>query len=215
MKLDERMYAIICNVEKCNVVADVGADHGYVAASISERGLADKVIASDISEKSVSKARQLIKQEKLNNVEIRVGNGTTVLANDECDTLIIAGMGGALIANILKNDARVFKKYILSPQRDQDVLRKYLSENNIMPIRDYKVKSIGRYYDIIVAESGNYNPSQCELSYGSGEGKDFKGFYDYEYSRLCDVIRRATADKKTYAEAKLCHLCEIAKKIGS
>lgn len=203
MKLDNRMYAILSHVEKCRVVADIGADHGYISASVSERGLADKVIASDISEKSVSKARALVKIEKLNNIEIRVGNGTSVLEDDECDTLIIAGMGGSLIANILSNDSRIYNRYILSPQRDQEVLRNYMKNNNLTPIFDYKVESLARYYDVIVAETGEYNPTESELLYGFGKGDGFKGFYTYELSRLIDIISKSSGDKKYNAEYKL------------
>ena len=203
MKLDNRMNEIISHVDKCSVVADIGADHGYISAAIAERGLADKVIISDISEKSVAKARILITQENFQNVDIRVGDGTSVLADDECDILIIAGMGGSLIANILRDDGRVYNKYILSPQRDQEILRAYLCENSILPIMDYKVKSNGRYYDIIVAEAGEYNPSESELMYGNANGSDFISFCDYESTRLCDIINIATGDKKKNAENRL------------
>ena len=212
MKLDDRMYAILSHIDKCRVVADIGADHGYISASVAERGLADKVIASDISEKSVSKARALVKNEKLNNIEIRVGNGTSVLEDDECDTLIIAGMGGSLIASILGSDSRRYNRYILSPQRDQEVLRRYLKDSNIVPIFDYKVESLGRYYDIIVAEAGEYHPTGSELLYGYGEGDDFDGFRDFELQRLLDIISKSSGDKCSNAEQKLLLLKMLAKK---
>ncbi len=211
MKLDNRMYAILSHVDKCRVVADIGTDHGYISASIAERGLADTIIASDISEKSLLKAAKLIKNEGIMNVELRVGSGTSVLQDNECDTLIIAGMGGALIANILAAESRSFNKYILSPQRDQDILRKFMSDNNIVPLNDYKVESLGRFYDIIVAEKGKYLPLESELFFGSGFGIDFVKFRYYEIARLQAIISMASGDKLKFNQKKLNLLNKLVK----
>jgi tRNA (adenine22-N1)-methyltransferase len=63
----------MCN--KTRVIADVGADHGYTCAGILQRGLAEKVIATDISEKSLEKAKRLFAaMDMQENTECRAGD---------------------------------------------------------------------------------------------------------------------------------------------
>lgn len=214
MKLDKRMSALVSNVKPCRVVADIGCDHGFVACEIAKRGLADKVIASDISIDSVSKADELATKEHLDNVCIRVGYGTKTVLDDECDTLIIAGMGGVLMSEILLEDGFRFNRYILSPQSDLPYFRKFLADNSLMPLSDYKVFSQGKYYDIIVAEKGNYAPSESELLYGSGDGDDFLGFAVQEEKRLNFIISNADAEKVEKAHYKLDILNDMRDKVN-
>ena len=204
MRLDSRIASIVSNIDKCEVIADIGCDHGKVAVYLAKNGYAKKVIASDISEKSVEKAKELAIASNLTNIiDIRVGNGTSVIKDNECDTIIIAGMGGITIKEILSSDKRVFKRMVLSPQSDVRLVREYLKDNFLLPIKDYKVECKGKYYDVLVIENGNYKPLECELEYGSGLGSDFDSFYDYERKRLEFIINHADIEKAKQAKMQL------------
>lgn len=204
MRLDDRIASIISNIDKCEVIADIGCDHGKVAVYLAKNGYAKKVIASDISEKSVEKAKELaIASNLIDIIDIRVGNGTSVINDNECDTIIIAGMGGITIKEILSNDKRLFKRMVLSPQSDVRLVREYLKDNFLLPIKDYKIKCKSKYYDILVVENGNYNPLECELEYGSGLGNDFDSFYEYERDRLEFIINHADIAKVEQAKMQL------------
>lgn len=107
MKSQKRIYAIFNAVAFASlkfkrkiVVADIGTDHGFVAKLLSESNFAEKVIATDISEKSLSKLEKLIENHNLKNIETRVGNGLEPI--EKADVTVIAGMGGFEIIKMLE-----------------------------------------------------------------------------------------------------------------
>lgn len=188
INLDPRLKAVLNEIKPCEVIADIGADHGKIAVSAKLNGLAKKVIASDISEPSIAKARDLAIQYGAE-VFIRVGEGITTLSIDEYDTVIIAGMGGIEISSILTKANKKFNRYIFAPHTKAYELRKFLSVSGVKPIRDYKVFSKGKYYDIISAEVGEYKPSNDVLYYGYHENTPiFSEFCQKERARLKKII---------------------------
>jgi len=85
------------------IVADIACDHGYIGYCVLENKLADKVIFSDISAKSLEKASKLMQnQDKFANFEFLIGDGLNVLYT-EVFASIIAGVGGREIVKILSN----------------------------------------------------------------------------------------------------------------
>lgn len=188
INLDPRLKAVLNEIKPCEVIADIGADHGKIAVSAKLGGLAEKVIASDISEPSVAKARNLASQYGVE-VDIRVGEGITTLSVNEYDTVIIAGMGGIEISSILAKAIKKFNRYIFAPHSKAYELRKFLSGKDILPIRDYKVFANGKYYDIISAEVGEYKPDKDVLYYGYHENTPiFSEFCVKERARLKNII---------------------------
>ena len=90
-----RLKAIINNVT-CPKIADIGTDHAYIPIFLTEKNLADKIIATDINEGPLNVARENIDKKGLN-IETRLGGGLSVITAGEIDEIIIAGMGGILI----------------------------------------------------------------------------------------------------------------------
>ena len=60
-----RLYAGLCAVGKCSVLADIGTDHGFVSVYAVTNGIASRAIATDISKKSLDKAITLVEQMSL------------------------------------------------------------------------------------------------------------------------------------------------------
>ena len=89
-KLDNRLALIYDMIGDARAVCDVGADHGRLALRLAKAGVS--VIATDISELSLKKTMRLIKLHEAE-VSCRVGDGLTVVAPNEVDTVVIAGMG--------------------------------------------------------------------------------------------------------------------------
>ena len=96
--IDNRIKAIENFVQAGSFVADIGADHGYLAIELIKSGRARKVIAT---EKNLGPFEALSKNISGFNIEARLGDGLQVLTAGEIDTICIAGMGGALITKIL------------------------------------------------------------------------------------------------------------------
>ena len=140
MDISNRLKTIAKMVDEGSKVADIGTDHGLIPNFLVNENISDFVICSDISEDSLNKSISLVKD--MHNEEKvfpRVGNGLEVLSESEVDTVIIAGMGGQLISDILKKDIELvknFKKLILQPMQGQHLLRKYLYKNNFKIINE-------------------------------------------------------------------------------
>ena len=101
----------ICNlVDENSIVADIGTDHGIIPIELSKNHIAKKIIATDISEDSLEKLEQkLIYNSNIVNIETRVSDGLDCFNEFEVDTIIISGMGGILIKEILdKYDEKRF-----------------------------------------------------------------------------------------------------------
>ena len=158
MKLSERLMAIANFVPKNSIVADIGTDHGYIPAYLIENKISKKVIGTDISKGSLDKIIEYIKELRFEDkIDTRLGDGLEVIKPYEVDTVIIAGMGGLLIIDILENHRKVSDSiidFILQPMVAQKEVREYLIENNFEIIGEELVKEENKYYEIIHARKG-------------------------------------------------------------
>lgn len=158
MKLSKRLMAIANLVEKNSIVADIGTDHGYVPKYLIDKEISKKVIGTDISIGSLDKIKSYVNDLGYGDkIDIRLGNGLEVIQPLEIDTVIIAGMGGLLIQEILDKDKLVsdsIKNFILQPMVASKELRKYLIENNFEIIEERLIKEDNKYYEIIHARRG-------------------------------------------------------------
>ena len=131
MRLSKRIYAIAQQVNKGETAADIGTDHGYVPMLLMKNGISPAVIMSDISEGSLSKAFQTFRECGIDvpNTAFRVGDGLETIQAGEVDDVIIGGLGGLTITEILDSDyikSRSFGKLILQPRKHSGNLRYYL-----------------------------------------------------------------------------------------
>lgn len=156
-----RLECIKSVVSKCNVAADIGTDHGYVAEMLLIDNICHKVIATDLNEGPLSRAVEHLSAVNLDKkCDFRLGNGLTVLREYEAETIIIAGMGGELIADILENSKHIALKasyLILQPMTTTERLRHYLYNNGYKIIDERIVKELHHYYFIIKAVPGTDN----------------------------------------------------------
>lgn len=157
MNLKPRLRAIANLVPPSNKLADIGTDHGMLPIFLVQRGRAATAVASDISAGSLEKAKQLIEQNNMEQkVEIRLGNGLSILSPGEADSIVIAGMGGVLIGEILQQGERAARSastLILQPMTGQEKLRRWLIHNQYRIIEEELVKEGHQIYEIIAAVS--------------------------------------------------------------
>lgn len=150
-----RLSAALDMLKGCDTVADIGCDHGKLSAALLQRGCCRNVIAADISNASLNKARTLIGRIDLEDrVSFREGDGLRVIKTGECDAIAMLGMGGTLMCDILEAcetplqgaDAAVFQ-----PMRAQCDIRTYLYRNRYHITDDRVICEQGRYYQIFRA----------------------------------------------------------------
>lgn len=157
IELSKRLSMVAGMVTDSKVVADIGCDHAYTSIYLVENNLADKVIAMDVNKGPVEIAKKNI---KLYNVEeqidVRLSDGTAKLEEDEADTLLISGMGGALIVKILAMRPDILSKckyLVLSPQSEIFLVRQYLENVGFQIIEEDMVKDEGKFYVGIKAKN--------------------------------------------------------------
>ena len=152
MELSERLKFIMENVEKTEVLADIGTDHGYIPIYAVKNSIANKVIACDINKEPLDKAKlNCILEEVDENIEFRLGNGLKVLEKEEVNVVIIAGMGGNLIRDILEEDIEKVKSLdylVLQPAQNPEVLREYLYNNEYEVINEDLCYEENKYYEL-------------------------------------------------------------------
>lgn len=158
MKLTPRLLTVANKVRKGAAVADVGTDHGYVPVYLIRNKVATKVIATDVNEGPLASAQKTISLYGLcSQIETRLGSGLETIKPKEVDTVIIAGMGGLLIRDILIQSPEVTKttgQFILQPMVAQADLRHWLVHNGFKITNEQLAKEEHRIYEIIVAEPG-------------------------------------------------------------
>lgn len=158
MKLTARLKTIADLVPKGQNVADIGTDHAYLPVYLIENDIAKKVIAADINKGPLQNAEKTIKAYKReDSIETRLGSGLTPIEPNEVQTVIIAGMGGLLIRDILVESLDVVKTVdtlILQPMVAQDELRKWLYENGFKIDNEKLAKEGNKLYEILVVSKG-------------------------------------------------------------
>jgi len=170
IKLTPRLEKIAGLVEN-NRVADIGTDHGYIAIYLIQNNLSNYVIAGDVNIKPLASAEANIEGIGLSDkIETRLGSGLSILKPNEVDTVIIAGMGGILISELLQLSPEVTattKQFILQPMQAQEELRRYLVEGGYKINKDILVKEDHRIYEILSVDRGQQEVSN-EIQYEIG-----------------------------------------------
>lgn len=154
--LSQRLAALARQVPPHAVVADIGCDHGHLAAALAERG--HRVFACDISAPSLAKARRLVAAKGLEDrVELRLGDGLSVLQPGEADCIIMAGMGALTLLGLLESGqdvARCARRVLLQPMQGTDQLRLGAGRLGWRLVAEDLVAEAGRYFPILVLEQG-------------------------------------------------------------
>lgn len=163
MGLAKRLAAIASYVPAGSVAADIGTDHAYLPVFLVEEGICARVVATDLKQGPFESAQRKIGESKLSDkIDLRLGNGLEVLEPGEIDVLVLAGMGGNTIREILAAAPDITKtvsRLILQPMADPGDLRAWLAANGWKINDERLVEDGGKIYVIIVAGPGHEDAS--------------------------------------------------------
>lgn len=171
IKLSERLAAVAALVGK-GTVADIGTDHAQLPIWLVQNGHS-RALASDINEGPCQRARVNIYEWGLHGkIKVRCCAGLDGIEDFSPDNIVIAGMGGEMIASIL--EASNYPKesccrLVLAPQSMQDVLRRYLCENGFSILDETVVLDGGKYYQILSAKYSGNVTLLADFEYKLGE----------------------------------------------
>lgn len=155
MNISRRLDKLIQTAVCCTVLADIGCDHGYVGISALKSGKADRVIAADVAEGPLSAARINAAAEGVSDrMDFVLSDGFKAISSGAgIQCAVIAGMGGILMRDILKNGGlgrfKELRQLVLSPQSDIDLVRRYIIEELRGQIAcEHVLYDEGKYYFI-------------------------------------------------------------------
>lgn len=170
-KLSKRLSTAASYVRSGAFVADIGTDHAYLPIYLVSEGIVSGALASDVNEGPILKAREnIIKYGLQSKILTRIANGLDGIDEFAPDDILICGMGGELIAQIIDSSEYVKNssvRLILQPMTSVYELRQFLS-NEFSTIAENIVCEDGKIYQIICVtyDGRKHESSWIELELG-------------------------------------------------
>ena len=170
LELGPRLRAIAALVpEGCECLADIGTDHGYIPVSLLLGKKIRHAVAADIGAQPLDHARRTAAQYGVTGeLDFRLGDGLAVLGPGEADTVIIAGMGGDAITEILAAApwSRAGPLLLLQPMSKSETLRAWLPLNGYKVLAEELVQDKGVLYPILTVRGGEMPPASGAQAWG-------------------------------------------------
>ena len=216
--LTPRMRCVAAFVPSGARAADIGCDHAYVSIFLCEQEICDHVIAMDVRKGPLEIARANIHKAGLDDrIELRLSDGLERLACGEVDTIVIAGMGGLLIRDILCAGEQVVKglrTMVLQPQSEIPEVRRYVREHGFEIADEAMIWDKNKPYFVMkcIWADGQSLPEWSEVKYQYGGVllkrqdtglRDFLRWEQQHLERLIETLKGQTGEK---AELRLMEL---------
>ncbi|MBV1860484.1 MAG: class I SAM-dependent methyltransferase [Nannocystaceae bacterium] len=167
-RLSGRLQAVADLVLRGQPAADIGCDHAQLAAALVRSGAVPHAIASDVRPGPLKHARTRLA--KLTAVEVRLGSGLSTLRPDEVATVAVAGMGGALMLELLEASPEILattQRVILQPNTGWESVRRALAQRKIPLDAEVLTQDAGRLYLTMAfdprARSGTWDEADIML----------------------------------------------------
>lgn len=171
MQISERLKTVASFVTEGMRVVDIGTDHAYVPIYLIQNKKIPSALAMDVGAGPLERAYKHILQQGLGEqIETRLSNGFSAFQKGEAQSVVIAGLGGELMIQILYAGKEVISEvseFILSPHSEIHKVRGFLMEQGFSIVKETMLQEEGIYYTIIKAVYGigDYR-TEPELWYG-------------------------------------------------
>lgn len=178
IKLNKRLKVVASFVKRNAKVLDVGCDHAYLSIYLKETFKDIKVIASDINPEPLKFAKDNIKKYHLENmIKVQLNDGIKNISSD-IDTVIISGMGGILISEIIndKDNLKNVKSLILSPNNEFERVRKMLNKIKYQIVKEKLVIENNKIYLVLESIPGK---KKNNTMFGILKNNDLEVIYYY------------------------------------
>ncbi len=161
-----RLQKIIDLVD-CENICDIGTDHAYIPIRLASLNMIKKCIATDKNKGPLESARNNVKKHRYDSlIELRLGEGLEPIEKNECELVIIAGMGGKLIGDIIEKDIEKSKtfRFLLQPMNAQKELRERLIKNGFKITKEELSSEGFKVYNVFCCEVGDMElPEEINL----------------------------------------------------
>ena len=169
VNINKRLEMIAFKIPDNRSVIDVGCDHALLGIYLVLNKKNIKVIASDINEGPLVKARENIKKFGVEEqIKIKLGNGIDTI-EEGIDTIVISGMGGLNMIGILKYKTHLLKNVstiVLSPNNYTKEVRREITKLGYYISDEDLVEDKGIIYPVIVFEKGKRFYRKQDYIYG-------------------------------------------------
>lgn len=208
-QISTRLKTIASFIKPHAIIADIGSDHAYLPTYVCLQDETIRAIAGEVSQGPFESAKKTVSMYDLQDrIDVRLGSGLSVITEDDnVSTIVIAGMGGGLIASILTEGKAILphiNRLILQPNTNGYIVRKTLLANGFTLTNETLVDENEHIYEIIVAERLSENPSplsEQQLLFGPFLMKEktdiFKKKWQAEYDKLnyvMDQLKKSKTD---------------------
>ncbi|MBX6353849.1 MAG: Nif3-like dinuclear metal center hexameric protein [Thermoflavifilum sp.] len=187
-------------VRRGGVLADIGSDHALLPVHAVATGLVRRAIATDLRQGPLAAARRTVERFGLvDAIELRLGDGLSVLSPGEADTVVIAGMGGETMAQMLSGyPLASIRRWVLQPMNAPAALRRVLDAGGMWLRHEEVLMEHGRLYVLIVAEPPTVGraESHSDPAYTAVRSDPLQLRMAYEFGPLC--LRRPSPELGAY-----------------
>lgn len=207
-----RLLTAVSLVRKGNIAADIGCDHGKLSVWLAKKNISPKVIAVDNRPLPLARAKALVKRTGCENiVDCRLGSGLGPLAPMEAKDIIVAGMSGQTIIEILSECGWVKNKelqFIFVPATRQSQLRRWLYQNGFKLACEKPVLDNRRFYTVMsVVYSGEISsPGSLFCEVGLVPQAGGPAAHGYLKDRAAHIAKMLRADLTPSERAGLTQL---------
>lgn len=219
INLDARLMQCARLVRNGVCVVDVGTDHAYLAIHLVESKKAVKVIATDLREGPLDNASSNIKKYNCEEtIETRLSDGLEEVRSSEVDDIIIAGMGGELIAEIIGSATWLKdrgKHLILQPMTMAEHLRRFLFNEGFRILEEKAVTSANKVYTVMLVafEGGDIRVSDLYPYIGELEKNLDDAAVQYVKKEIRDLNNKASGCRCQGALDKASELEDVKVKL--
>lgn len=166
LQVDERLEKLYQTIPECDVLADIGTDHGKLPALALLRGKCKKAILADISAASLQKAKDLFAALHLEGEFLHCDGLQGFQKAVDC--IVIAGMGSSTLCQILEESKEKIgnASLVLCPHLKEEETRVFLAKIGYCVKYESIVQANQKIYTIIFAEPSTEILSEKEIFIG-------------------------------------------------
>lgn len=170
-QLDNRLHLCAEFVRPGARAADIGTDHAYLPVWLCRHNICPSAIAADVNPEPLSRGKITVAQAGMEDkISLRLSDGLAQIAEDEVDDIIIAGMGGELIADIITAcPYAADKHFILQPMTKSEALISRLCANGYIIDRQDCCVAGKKCYTVLSVVYGGTVRQHDELYRYTGE----------------------------------------------
>lgn len=230
--LSNRLATVASYVPRGARLADIGTDHAYLPVNLAKRGLIVGGVAGEVVPGPFKNAEHEINKENLGDrITARLANGLQAIEPaDQIDTVVIAGMGGTLITQILTQDFDRLDgvtRLVLQPNVGEANVRQFLMTHGFQLVTEEIVSEDGHDYEILVADRNDqpqhYNAEALQFGpYLLAEhNATFIAKWQRELARTEAVLAQVESAHEVPAEkvaaltTKIAEIKEVLQRVGA